>query len=553
MRRRRPVPLLLLLLLITSTVVYAFLASFSAEREYTALVHELGSGEGARVLESTYSRGIFTSRAATAIESEGLAGVLFRKGVVAIGAVEVRPRVGIHMSHEIEHGVLPLLEWVWDGFEGSPVLARMKSKVELDQETQLALAEVFGKLPAIDAATVIRTSGRALTTFSMPADRLHARGEALKRGAKVIERDGRWEGVDGELDFSQGFRSVTGFVHSPGFESRGERRIFKVTDVTWAFQLPGGDLPIGRMNLSIGEVAFDYTIAGTVPVELHDLDVDGESKAAAGGFGASVKLSLRALRLGDDRWGPGSLEAVLANVDGPGFRQLRSAATHLSAERPESDPAKTAVLAAGVLDALPQLLARHPKLELARVQLKTPTGLATATGRFSLIEPPGGRAIEAGSFLDGQLRADLPASALEDIVDAYVRAGLAADGADASDEAAYEAMARERRAASLADLYRSGFTPQGDRAIFQLAWAGAGAAPAPAAPPAEKASARPGRRAKPQPAQAAVPAPAPAPAAAPVPAPAPAAPAPAPAPAAPAPAPAPAAPAPAPAPAAPAS
>ncbi|HVH05762.1 MAG TPA: DUF945 family protein, partial [Myxococcota bacterium] len=352
MRRRRPVPLLLLFLLLAASAAYALLSSFSAEREYQALVHTLGSGDGARVLESRYSRGWLTSKAYTSIESEGVPGVLFGRVITALGAVEMRPRVGIHMTHEIEHGVVPLFLWAWNGFEGLPVLARMHSKIEIDQEAQLALAEVLGNLPAVDAETVIRTAGQAVTTISMPAELLRSRGGA-------IERDGRWLGLDGELTFSGGFRQVIGFVHSPGFESRGEQRIFKVSEVSWAFELPAGELPLGHMNLDLGELIFDYTTAGATAVELEDLDFDGESKAISGGFGATLKVSLRSLRLGDDRWGPGSVKAAVANVDGQGFRKLRGAAVQLQTEG-NGDPAKTAVMAANVLDALPQLLARQP-------------------------------------------------------------------------------------------------------------------------------------------------------------------------------------------------
>ena len=180
MRRRRPVPLLLLFLLLAASAAYALLSSFSAEREYQALVHTLGSGDGARVLESRYSRGWLTSKAYTSIESEGVPGVLFGRVITALGAVEMRPRVGIHMTHEIEHGVVPLFLWAWNGFEGLPVLARMHSKIEIDQEAQLALAEVLGNLPAVDAETVIRTAGQAVTTFSMPADLLRSRGRRAR-------------------------------------------------------------------------------------------------------------------------------------------------------------------------------------------------------------------------------------------------------------------------------------------------------------------------------------------------------------------------------------
>jgi hypothetical protein len=521
MRRRRPVPLLLLFLLVTAAGVYVLLSSFAAEREYQALVHTLGSGEGARVLESRYTRGWLSSKAYTSIESEGMPGVLFRRGVTALGALEVRPRVGIHMSHEIEHGMVPLFRWAWDGFEGLPILARMRSKIEIDQEAQLALAEVLGNLPAIEADTVIRTSGQARTTFAMPGDQLRTRGGE-------IERDGRWLGLDGELSFTSGFQRVVGYVHAPGIESRGEHRIVKVSDVSWAFELPAGELPLGQMNLDIGELIFDYTTAGATPVELEDLDIDGESKAASGGFGANVKVSLRSLRLGDERWGPGSLKATIANVDGPGFRKLKSAGVQLQAERGDSDPAKTAVMAASVLEALPQLLARQPRLDVERLQLKTPAGLATASVRFALTEPASREALTATSFLDGELSVEMPAVSLEDIVDAQVRAKLASEGADASDEAGFEALAQQRRAERLAELRTAGFVMEGDRAVLKLAWGKSAPVVAPAPPPVEKTAAKRGRRGKPQPPAQARTEPAPQPSAPAAPAPAPAAPAPAP-------------------------
>jgi hypothetical protein len=176
-----------------------------------------------------------------------------------------------------------------------------------------------------------------------------------------------------------------------------------------------------------------------------------------------------------------------------------------------------------VLEALPQLLARHPTLEVERLTLKTPAGLATASARIALAEPTSREALTGTSFLDGDLSIEMPAVALEEIVDAQVRAKLASEGADASDEAGFEALAQQRRAERLAELRTNGFVVEGDRASLKLAW-GRAAATAPAVvtpPPAEKASAKPGRRAKPpQPQQAAA---KPAPAAAPAPAPAPAA------------------------------
>jgi hypothetical protein len=44
------------------------------------------------------------------------------------------------MRQTIEHGYAPLLGWLTGGLEGTPVLARVETNLELDRETQSEIA-----------------------------------------------------------------------------------------------------------------------------------------------------------------------------------------------------------------------------------------------------------------------------------------------------------------------------------------------------------------------------------------------------------------------------
>jgi uncharacterized protein YdgA (DUF945 family) len=481
---KRVLPVLLLLMAVMGVGWYALAASLRAEREYTALVDELARASGARILESRFERGLLRSRAETSLEVGGGSGFLFSSTLMALGAVDVRSRFGVQVVHEIEHGPLPVVEWVAAGCEGSPVLARIRSALEIDQESQLALAEAVGKLPPVEAETVVRTAGQALTTFWVPEESLRAKG-------RDFEREGRWLGLDGEIRFSEGFRHVSGTARSPGFEGRGEDRVVEARDLVWRIDLPGSELPVGRIAIEVGSLVFDYTSAGPRALALEGLELSAESKLAAGRYAGTLGVQVAAVRLGDEAWGPGSLRFALDDVDGHALRRLHRAALRLQSQQEGGDAGQIAVAAVDVLEALPQLLARGPRLALQHLQLATPAGPVSAHGQATLVAPDTTSGpLSLVSLVQSGVEAQLPAAVLDTMVDAKARSELTTEGADASDTAVFEAKVRERRDAHLAALrekaalVRDGATA---RLSFSLAAGTAGtpgAAEAPASTPA---------------------------------------------------------------------
>jgi uncharacterized protein YdgA (DUF945 family) len=476
---RRSLPVILLVPLLAGAAWYALEASLRSEREYTAFVHALGEGENVRVLESHFERGWLRSRAETSIEVSGGTGLLFRAAVVSLGAKDVRSRVGAHMVHEIDHGLLPLFEWIREGCQGPPLLARIESSVALDQESQLALADAVGKLPSLEAETELRLGSPAETTFSVGPKRLHAKGEGF-------ERTGRWLGLDGEIRFGDRFHGASGLARAAGLEGRGLEQALDIHDMVWHFDLSETPAKPARVRVEIGSIRLDQLAAPSWLLE----DV---ALAAEEGTGPGT-LSVQAARIGvgTETWGPGSLKVRLEGGSAAALEGLRQAAERLQQQAAAAnglDEESAENPAADVLEALPELLAEAPHLTLQHLALATPRGPLALQGSIGLVAPePGAAAITPASFLHASFDGQTSVALVEAWLGVRIRAELAAQGGGALDPAALEKKVFERRATALRGLIDRGtLVREGDSAALHIAWQGGtgAAAPGAASPPSD--------------------------------------------------------------------
>jgi|GEM_PF-3661828 len=227
---------------------YAAASALGAERAYTAFEHEVASAASARVIDSRFERGWLASRAETSLEVAGGAGLAFRALVASLGVEEPRARVGLRMSHAIEHGPLVLVDWIRGGMEGAPVLARVRSTLRFDHEAQRTLADAVGKVSGVTADTVVRRGGVASVRLAAPAQRLRAAGDGFAREV-------RFDGVSGTLDLTDGYRRVAGTIQLPGLAARGLERVFAARGVVWRLDVPGRGRPPARMELAIASLA----------------------------------------------------------------------------------------------------------------------------------------------------------------------------------------------------------------------------------------------------------------------------------------------------------
>ena len=169
--------------------------SLRAKQEYRSLILAIAESPDARILETSYERGWLLSKSRANVEIRGPLGAAFQRWLVGLGREEVRGRVGVRMQQTIEHGYAPFTDWLTGGLEGTPIIGRIETHFELDEETQSEISAVLGRLPSVSIFTVIRVSGVGESSVIVPAQRLESKlagdeGSTVKLDNVLMVADG---------------------------------------------------------------------------------------------------------------------------------------------------------------------------------------------------------------------------------------------------------------------------------------------------------------------------------------------------------------------------
>jgi len=407
-------------------------SSQSAEHHYRALELRLAEVPDVRVLESSYQRGLSESVAETSFELRGGLGDSFRRGIERAGREDVRGRVGFRTRHEIRHGLAPLWSWLRDGAEGSPVVARVTTSIELDQEAQSELLAVVGRLPAVRVETTVRSSGIGESEIHAAAARLRAK---LDDPQTASGSSGEFRGLHGAVVFQPENGALAGQLTSPGFLLEGPENTisFEGLELQFDTQLDASGVRVGKVEPSVARLRVGPTRpAETAPpasaaetaeaadtasvvAAAEDADPGADATAAAlrtdwleltelraaqqlrltgGKLEAVYALALQGLVVNGERHGPAELDIAIRDVDATAVK--------------ESGSGPAGLLRAG-----------RPMVDLSRFELATGHGLVRATGHLRLTGgwPDGSAAnpLLALLGLDAALELEGPSTLLESV------------------------------------------------------------------------------------------------------------------------------------------
>ena len=411
---------LVLVLLLVSLVVLGGVSLWGglrAKQEYRALILAIAESPNTRVLETSYERGWLRSRSRTSFEIRGPLGESFQGWLLGLGREEVRGPVGIRMRQTVEHGYAPLLEWLTGGLEGTPVLARVETHLELDKETQSEIAGVLGRLPPVSVSTMIRASGVGESSVRVPAARL----EGTLAGGEAGGWAAQWEGLRGNLVYTTGFDHFAASFDSAGLEGGSASSAFALRDLKWTVDLTRDEsgLVVGSVHTRVGSFLVSSQEEGGSRIEVDGLELSQSSAVEAGSFGSALEARVQSIRLGDRVFGPGEVEIELRDLDALSLARLQG----LEAEglAPPASHDVTGASAPGEAKGpLLGLVSRSPQLAVRTLHLATPSGDLEASLRVGL---DGSRPELLGGLatllLALEIRADLECPA--EILDAVYR------------------------------------------------------------------------------------------------------------------------------------
>lgn len=294
--------------------------------------------QGARVIDSSYRRGWFSSEASLSID------LAYPAGPVPGTAV-----VPIRIESRISHG-----PWSLD----SPRL--LPSAALVESRAQLVLPD--NALPALPLTTRVELDGSGLMEIRLPE--VHTK----TAGTELQTAQGR-----GELRFSDGSVDVAVFFVVPSLalsssagvrlELRGLH--FEGAGARWMEGLATGE---ATLRLERAELrAQNHHLLGA------GLSVTGKVVPDGELLGMELAYSAEDLSLNGAPYGPSQISLVLRRLPGGALVSLQRALRELSGS--SVDQSLMAVATAAILvEHLPPLLAADPELALDPVEITTPEG-----------------------------------------------------------------------------------------------------------------------------------------------------------------------------------
>jgi uncharacterized protein YdgA (DUF945 family) len=355
--------------------------SLRAKQEYRNLILAIAESPDARILETSYERGWLQSKSRANVEIRGPLGETFQHWLAGLGREGVRSRVGVRMQQTIEHGYQPFTDWLTEGMEGTPIVARMETHLELDEETQSEISAVLGRLPSVSIFTVIRASGVGESSVIVPAQRL----ESKLAGDEGGGWNAQWKGLRGNLVYTTDFDHLAASFHSPGIEGSRSGSLFALRDLRWSADLTRDEsgLLVGGVKTGFGSFQLASDQEGVPGLELDDWAIRQSNRVEAGSFESTLAIRVQAIRLGDRAFGPGRVEAELRNLDARSLARLqRRGLGELAPTGPQDVVQQPA--GGGALGPLSDLFSRSPQLEIQTLYLATPSGDVEATLRIDL-------------------------------------------------------------------------------------------------------------------------------------------------------------------------
>lgn len=391
--------------------------SLRAKQAYRDLILSIAESPDARIIDTGYQRGWLQSTSHASVEIRGLAGEAFQQWLHAVGHEDVRGRVGIRMEQTIEHGYWPLRQWLTDGAEGTPVVARVETHLEFDKETQSEVAAVMGRLPSVSISTLIRISGIGESFVVIPAKRLESKPTDEEAAGWTTD----FEGLQGHVVYTTDLDHFAASFESAGIEGGDAESVFALRDLKWAADVTRDEsgLLVGEVSSSIASFRVASPEEDAPGLELDQSAIRQTNSVEAGRFDSALDFGVREIRLGEQSFGPGEVELRIRDLDAPSLARLQDHGV-AGFTPPETRDVMPAAAEAGPRSVVSALLSRSPQLEVQSLRLATPSGEILAKLRID-IDGSRPELLYGLQSLPGLLRIEAEFECPAEIVDALYR------------------------------------------------------------------------------------------------------------------------------------
>lgn len=322
------------------------------EEGYRRTLAEAGAQlPGMRLENASYRRGVFSSRARTAIVVED-------ERVLLEHRISHPPRAGVRVE------------------------TRLAPTGELEAlAAQTGLLATFLEKPLVSE---VDFSGRSRNRYTIePFVHEFDGGEG---GRYVLESDG----LELVFDLAADLGSGQGRFEMPALRFSGDGVLLEVTGAGSRFSSCDDEgLAVGQSRSTLKSLRFELDKSPRyAAISLKGLDMASRNGTTDGFYGGLMRMSAERMRLGAQDYGPVEMEVTLERLPAEPLRRLQRELDKLQAGADGTPGEAQMQFFMTMSEIVPQLLGEQPRLVLKKLRLQGPRGELNGSGVLTVTDGP---------------------------------------------------------------------------------------------------------------------------------------------------------------------
>ncbi|HEU4604358.1 MAG TPA: YdgA family protein [Steroidobacteraceae bacterium] len=271
------------------------------------------------------------------------------------------------VRNDIAHGPLP-------GFI-SVGLAKITSRLVLDEQTRHELSKVLGDKEPILITSMIGVTGASSVDVASPAFQAAEGDDSFE-----------WQGLKAHFDLGAGMQTIKCDGAAPGLTAKSKDR----SQVSLGNMSFSCDMKRAFDELYVGRSAFAFQNLnatfgeGKPPVAIESIAYSGDATLDGEYVDLNMKLLMKALKAAGFTVDDAEYNLSMLHLHGPTYAALSKKLQELSTSGALGDPTASVAMIGAIAEYGPQLLEHSPKIVIERIGFSMPEGEAGLKGTIEL-------------------------------------------------------------------------------------------------------------------------------------------------------------------------
>lgn len=249
--------------------------------------------------------------------------------------------------------------------------------------------------PQVDLGLFVNYLLKSRITLAVPEFKLVA-----KKGSGQLT----WEGMDTSVSMNSDLSNIDGDFTVNGMSFSQDGKKVTIDAITSSYDLKKSVYGLFTGSASLSFPSMVVTNQGAKIFELDDLSMKSNSDISGKTISSSVSLTLDALMLKDQKYGPGSFELAIRNLDAQAMGRINELSSKL--QNGKDDQKQQAMMQ--LLQELPALASQGPEIEISQMTFKLPDGKVEGTLLLSLPKIASANIMSIVQSLNGTAHFEVP-------------------------------------------------------------------------------------------------------------------------------------------------